>query len=66
MQLYFNKQKVISAVKTRNGENTQSAVMLSLEFILQHDCVLNYSRTNVLNISQIGASSSSCTYLKSF
>lgn len=59
MQLYFNKQKVISVVKTRNGENTQTVAMLSLEFILQRDYVLNYSRTNVLNILQIGTSSGS-------
>jgi len=66
MQLYFNKQKVISAVKTHNGGNTQTLAMLSLEFILQHDCVLNYSRTKVLNISQIGTSFGGCTFLKSF
>lgn len=66
MQLYFNKQKVISVVKTHNGENTQTVAMLSLEFILQHDYVLNYSRTNVLNIIQIGTSSGSCIFLKCF
>lgn len=66
MQLYFNKQKVISVVKTHNRENTQTVAMLSLEFILQRDYVLNYSRTNVLNIIQIGTSSGSCIFLKSF
>lgn len=44
MQLYFKKQKVISVVKTNNGENNQTVAMSLLEFILQHDCVLNYSR----------------------
>lgn len=66
MQLYFNKQKVISVVKTHNGENTQTVALLSLEFILQRDCVLNYSRTNVLNSIQIRPSSGSCIFLKSF
>lgn len=44
MQLYFKKQKVISVVKTHNGENTQTVAMTLLEFLFQHDCALNYSR----------------------
>lgn len=66
MQLYFKKQKVIFAVKTHNGENTQTVAMSSLEFILQHNCILNYSRKYVLNISQRGTSFSSCILLKIF
>lgn len=65
MQLYFKKQKVISVVKTHNGENTQTVATTLLEFIFQHDCALNYSRKNVLNISQRGTSCSSCILLKS-
>lgn len=65
MQLYFKKQKVISVVKTHNGENTQTVAISSLEFILQHNCVLNYSIKKMLNISQRGTSSSSCILLKS-
>lgn len=66
MKLYFKKQKVISVVKTHNGENTQTVAMSLLEFLLQHDCALNDSRKNVLNISQRETSSSICILLKSF